>query len=45
MNCDKLTFIIHFYVKEFGNEECPTADGFLETIFLYGENPFIPKTY
>jgi len=32
-----------FWIDEFGDKAHPTADEFLETIFLFGENPFIPK--
>ena len=31
------------WYEEFGGKEYPTADEFLEAIFLFGENPFIPR--
>ncbi len=32
------------WYEEFNGKEYPTTDEFLEAIFLFGENPFIPKT-
>lgn len=31
------------WYEEFNGKEYPTPDEFLETIFLFGENPFIPR--
>ena len=31
------------WYEEFNGKEYPTTDEFLEAMFLFGENPFIPK--